>query len=240
MTDGGKKNGVGEPSVGASVVKPELSPPVPGGKVTSVLLNGRNFAAWSRSFRLFVGGRGKMSWLLGKMPRPADDDPTLEQWNIDNWTILGWFFSSMEPSIFNMFMYHETADSLWKALTKMYAHSHNEARIFELHQEISHASQESLGLSVSEFFGYLQVRWDELAQYDPVSDFGETAHVAVKRLDRLHTYFFLMGLKSDFENLRAQILNTSPLPSLLDTFAIVDGDEHRHLIYTPTPSPEKV
>lgn len=79
------------------------------------------------------------------MPRPADGDPKVEQWDINNWTVLGWFFSSMEPSIFNMFMYHETADSLWKALTKMYANSHNEARIFELHQEISRASQESLG-----------------------------------------------------------------------------------------------
>ncbi|KAG5531449.1 hypothetical protein RHGRI_026161 [Rhododendron griersonianum] len=119
----------------------------------------------------------------------------------------------------------------------MYAHSHNEARIFELLQEISRASQKSLGLSVSEFFGYLQVRWDELAQYDPVSDFGATTDVAVKRMDRLHTYFFLMGLKPDFENLRGQILNTSPLPSLLDTFAIVDGDERRRLISTPTLSP---
>lgn len=56
MTDGSKNTGVVESSVGASVIKPELSPPVPGGKVTNVLLNGRNFAAWSRSFRLLGGG----------------------------------------------------------------------------------------------------------------------------------------------------------------------------------------
>ncbi|KAE9455731.1 hypothetical protein C3L33_12369, partial [Rhododendron williamsianum] len=136
MIDGSKNTGVVESSIGASVIKPELSSPVPGGKVTSVLLNGRNFAAWSRSFRLS-----------------------------------------------------------------------------------------------------LCVRWNELAQYDPVSDFGATTDVAVKRMDRLHTYFFLMGLKTDFENLRGQILNTSPLPSLLDTFAIVDDDERRRLISTHTLSP---
>lgn len=81
------------------------------------------------------------------------------------------------------------------------------------------------------------MRWDELAQYDPVIDFGATADVSMKRMDRLHTYFFLMGLKTDFENLRGQILNTSPLSSLLDTYAIVDGDERRRLISIHTLSP---
>ncbi|KAF7140747.1 hypothetical protein RHSIM_Rhsim06G0128100 [Rhododendron simsii] len=207
MTDGSKNTCVVESSVGASVIKPELSPPVPGGKVTSVLLNGRNFATWSRSFRLFVGGRDKMPSLLGKMSRPADGDPKVEQWDIDNWTILGWFFSSMELSIFNMFMYHETADSLWKALPKI-------------------------------ILWILVGGWDELAQYDLVSsDFGATADVSVKRMDHLHTYFFLMGLKTDFENLRGQILNISPLSSLSDTLAIVDGDERKRLISTHTLSP---
>ncbi|KAI8552591.1 hypothetical protein RHMOL_Rhmol06G0278600 [Rhododendron molle] len=82
-----------------------------------------------------------------------------------------------------------------------------------------------------------KVRWDELAQYDPVSDFGATSDVAVKRMDRLHTYSVLMGLKPEFESLRGQILNTSPLPSLLDSFAILDGDGRRRLISTPTLSP---
>ncbi|KAG5553666.1 hypothetical protein RHGRI_011533 [Rhododendron griersonianum] len=55
-----------------------------------------------------------------------------------------------------------------------------------------------------------KVRWDELVQYDSVSDFEATADVA--------------------------ILNTSPLPSLLDTFAIVDGDERTpELVYRRCP-----
>ena len=36
-----------------------------------------------------------------------------------------------------------------------------------------------------------------------------------------------MGLKSEYKSLYIQILNTSPLPSLYGTFAIIDGDEHR-------------
>ncbi|KAF8392941.1 hypothetical protein HHK36_021181 [Tetracentron sinense] len=40
-------------------------------RVTSVLLNGQNFHAWSRSLCLYLGGR----WIIGKEPRPTVSDP---------------------------------------------------------------------------------------------------------------------------------------------------------------------
>ncbi|GFY87364.1 hypothetical protein Acr_05g0010030 [Actinidia rufa] len=73
-------------------------------------------------------------------------------------------FNSMEDRVYHMFMYHDTVHGLWTALTQMYAHARNESRIFELYREISHASQTSFGLSVADYFGYLQTRWEELAQ----------------------------------------------------------------------------
>ncbi|GFY97594.1 hypothetical protein Acr_12g0001350 [Actinidia rufa] len=147
-------------------------------------------------------------------------------------------FNSMEDRVYHMFMYHDTVHGLWTALTQMYAHARNESRIFELYREVSHASQTSLELSVADFFGYLQTRWEELAQYEPLSDFPSDGAVESKRLDRRHTYQFLMGLKSEFETLRTQILNTSPLPSLYEAFAIVDGDERRLRILPSLSLPE--
>ena len=64
----------------------------------------------------------------------------------------------MEEHIYHMFMYHSTVHDLWTALSKMYAHAHSNSRIFELYQEISHASQAALGLSVTDYFGYLQTQ----------------------------------------------------------------------------------
>ena len=69
---------------------------------------------------------------------------------------------------------------------------------------------------------------EELAQCEPLGDIlAEAATIIVQHLDRQHTYQFLMGLKSEFESLRTQILNTSPLPSQYEAFAIVDGDKCR-------------
>ena len=116
----------------------------------------------------------------------------------------------------------------------MYSHPQSNAHIFELYQEILHASQATLGLSVADYFGYLQTCWEELAQYEPITDLPNDGDVESKRFIRRHTYQFLMGLKLEFEALHAQILNIVPLPSLFEVFAIVDGDECRHrIISTP-------
>ncbi|GFZ18609.1 hypothetical protein Acr_27g0003480 [Actinidia rufa] len=218
-----------------SPVPVSLSDSQPAQRVTSVLLNGKNFHAWSRSFQLYLGGKRKTRWILGKEPKSAESDPKFDEWVSDNCIILGWMFNSMEDRVYHMFMYHDTVHGLWTALTQMYAHARNESRIFELYREISHASQTSFGLSIADYFGYLQTRWEELAQYEPLSDFPSDGAVESKCLDRRHTYQFLMGLKSEFEALRTQILNTSPLPSLYEAFAIVDGDELRRRLL-PSPS----
>ena len=64
-----------------------------------------------------------------------------------------------------------------------------------------------------------------MAQYKTHSEFdAEATSIVVKRLNRQHTYQFLMGLKFEFESLQTQILSISPMPSLHETFATIDGD----------------
>ena len=157
-----------------------LSQHTPAQRVTSVLLSGRNFAAWSRSFRLYLGGKGKSGWILGTEPKPALSDPTFAQWDMDNCTILGWIFNSMENRIYHMFMFHDTVSSLWTSLTQLYAYECYDSRIFELYRDVAQAFQATLGLSVADYFGYLQSRWEELAQYEPLSEFpSEAATIAL-------------------------------------------------------------
>ncbi|GFY81295.1 hypothetical protein Acr_01g0011040 [Actinidia rufa] len=180
---------------------------------------------------------GKSGWLLGTITKPNATDPKFVQWEIDNCTILGWLFNSMEPRIYHVFMYHDIVPLLWSSLTKMYAHACNEACIFEFYREIHQASQASLSLSVVDYFAYLQSRWEELAQYEPLSEFTTEGGIAARRLDRQHTYQFLMGLKPEFEALRTQIVNTTPMPSIFETFAMPDGDERRHRLLQLPPPP---
>ena len=62
-----------------------------------------------------------------------------------------------------------------------------------MYREISRASHETLGLSIADYFGFLQSRWEELAQYEPLRDFSTAAAtIASQRLARQLTYQFLM------------------------------------------------
>ncbi|GFY80335.1 hypothetical protein Acr_01g0001440 [Actinidia rufa] len=171
-----------------------------GARITCELLNGKNFAAWSHSVRLFLGGKGKFGWLLGTITKPNATDPKFVQWEIDNCTILGWLFNSMEPRIYHVFMY-----MTWSLFFMV---------LFD---------QDS--------------RWEELAQYEPLSEFTTEGGIAARRLDRQHTYQFLMGLKPEFEALRTQIVNTTPMPSIFEAFAMLDGDERRHRLLQLPPPP---
>ena len=110
-----------------------LSQHAPAQGITSVLLNGRNFAAWSRSLRLYLGGKGKFGWLWGTEKQPIVGHVKRTQWDMDNYTILGWLFNYMEERIYNTFMYHDSVYGLWIALNQMYAHACNDVRIFELY-----------------------------------------------------------------------------------------------------------
>ena len=68
---------------------------------------------------------------------------------------------------------------MWTAFSQMYVHAHHDSRIFELYQEIAWASQETLGFSVADYFGFLQSHWEELSQYEPLSDFPAAAATIV-------------------------------------------------------------
>ncbi|GFY83186.1 hypothetical protein Acr_02g0014260 [Actinidia rufa] len=55
-----------------SPVLVSLSHSQPTQHITSVLLNGKNFHAWSRSFQLYPSGKRKTRWILKKEPKPAE------------------------------------------------------------------------------------------------------------------------------------------------------------------------
>lgn len=75
-----------------------------GQKVTSFLLNARNFSSRARLMRLFLGSKGVINGIApNKIPRPAETNATFGTWFKNNCTILG-RFNSMEPEIYELFV----------------------------------------------------------------------------------------------------------------------------------------
>ncbi|KAF6147627.1 hypothetical protein GIB67_031618 [Kingdonia uniflora] len=101
-------------------------------KITSQLLDGLNYVRWGQSVKLFVGGRGKIGFLLGTEKEPAESDSKYAKWFSD--------------------------DSM------VYSQRENNARIFQLSNEIENFKQGTQTLGM--YYARLRSSWAELSHYD--------------------------------------------------------------------------
>ena len=56
--------------------------------------------------------------------------------------------------------------------------------------------------------------WDQLTASEPVIKSVSDAKLVSTHRERLHLHQFLMGILDDFESVRSQLLNRSPLPTV--------------------------
>ncbi|GFS36436.1 hypothetical protein Acr_00g0045920 [Actinidia rufa] len=114
---------------------------LPAQRITSMLLNEKNFHAWSRSFQLYLSGKRKTHWIPGKKPEPVESNPKFDECDADNCIILCWMFNSMEDRVYHMFMYRDTVHGLWIALNQI----HLIDRCFDLHPELKQQFSQNCG-----------------------------------------------------------------------------------------------
>ena len=75
---------IGKEVITLVVTCSDLSHQTPAQTVTSVLLNENFFHVWSNSLHLYLGGKRKMGWLLGKEVQSAETDAKCDEWFSDN------------------------------------------------------------------------------------------------------------------------------------------------------------
>ncbi|KAF6165168.1 hypothetical protein GIB67_000752 [Kingdonia uniflora] len=151
------------------------------------------------SIWLLLGAKGKIDWLLPDMVScSSKTDATYNTWFMTNCMILGGFFSSMEIDIYELFTFHETDEDLWAALFEMYSTSNNKVLVYELYREL-----DITGMTPS-IVSTIQ-KWEE----------------------KQKVHQFLIGLQSNFEAIRTQVLNTTPLPNLSEAHALIKKHERR-------------
>ncbi|VVA22856.1 PREDICTED: UBN2_3 domain-containing [Prunus dulcis] len=68
-------------------------------KLSSILLNGLNYVAWSRAVTLSLGGKAKFGHINGKAKQPKSNDPKFDDWESTNRMVMSWLINSMEPEI---------------------------------------------------------------------------------------------------------------------------------------------
>ncbi|XP_049394911.1 uncharacterized protein LOC125859256 [Solanum stenotomum] len=183
----------------------------------------KNYSAWEFQFQLFVIGKE----LLGHIDRsdPTPTDPTkLGQWKVKDARVMTWILGSIDPLIVLNLRPYKIAKAMWDYLLKVYNQDHS-VRHFQLEHEFAMYSQGDL--SVQDYFSRFQNLWAEFTD----SVYTKIPSKSLSIIQGVHEQSkrdqFLMKLRSDFENVRSNLMNRDPSPSLEVCFRELLREEQR-------------
>ncbi|KAL0436992.1 UNVERIFIED_CONTAM: hypothetical protein Sradi_0407100 [Sesamum radiatum] len=121
----------------------------PGMSLVSTLLDGTNFLTWSRSVKIALGAKMKLSFIDGKIQKPEESEKGYEQWVRADCMVTSWILNSISKDIVESFLYTTTARELWVELETRFGQG-NGPMVYQLKREISSIAQGTL--SVSAYF----------------------------------------------------------------------------------------
>jgi gag-polypeptide of LTR copia-type len=105
-------------------------------RLTSMLLNGKNYRSWAKATRISLRGKGKIGYIDGTRQKPITALEA-EEWEIQDSIILSWLLHSIEPSISEQLVHRaETSHEMWNCLKRRFGKTDNYAHIFQIKQEI--------------------------------------------------------------------------------------------------------
>lgn len=150
---------------------------------------------------MFIGSRRKCWYITGSKKEPPADDPSHEDWESDNLTVMSWLLHSMKPTISEGLLFLRTAKEIWDTVQEMYSQRNSLARNYQLHREI--ATMQQGKMSMEEYYAALKKKWAKLDHYQPLAT---TVEGIRKQNEQRRIFEYLAGLRSEYELQRVQVL----------------------------------
>ncbi|KAL2246005.1 UNVERIFIED_CONTAM: hypothetical protein Sindi_2868700 [Sesamum indicum] len=95
----------------------------PGISLVTTLFDGTNFLSWSRSVKLGLTAKMKLSFINGEYQKPEKTAKEFEQWIRTDSMVASWILNSIKRELADCFMYTNTSRELWKQLEGRYGQS---------------------------------------------------------------------------------------------------------------------
>ena len=182
--------------------------------------DGTNGYTWLQHVEMALEGRSLADHLTEEALHP--DNSGYKLWRSDESLIRQWMLDNMITEMEDTFLHVKTVKDIWMEIEKNVSKESNDWRIYDLIVQQTQMKQGDL--TVMAYAYKLKGIWTEIDHYWPVGD--------PKSSDRQYTlkqrvFIFLMGLNSEFERLRSQILHREALPDLDQAIGMVIKDEKR-------------
>ncbi|XP_015072692.1 uncharacterized protein LOC107016883 [Solanum pennellii] len=195
-----------------------------GSFLVSIQLTGpENYAIWSRSMRLALLGKSKVSFVDGKHTREAFLSSLHDLWEKCNAIVLSWIINSIRKELLSSVIYALNASKVWSNLKERFDKVDG-SRIHFLHTEIHSMSQGTS--TVSDYFSRLRECWDKFdaIMSCPSCNCPESRKY-MQHFDYQRLLQFLTGLNESYAPSRSQILMMTPTPTINQAYFMVISEE---------------
>ncbi|XP_075083354.1 uncharacterized protein LOC142167097 [Nicotiana tabacum] len=169
--------------------------------------------------RSSILGRNKLGFIHGTCKRENYGTNLVDLWEHCNAIVLSWLMNCVSPELLSGMVYSSNTGAVWDDLKERFDKV-DCSRIFQIHKEISTASQGTS--SISTYFSRLRVlseEFDSFAQI-PRCDRAKSLEF-VHFMERQKHLQFLMGLNESYEQALSQLLMMVPVPSVNKAYSML-------------------
>jgi len=194
--------------------------------VLDIKLSGQNYREWAYSFKMLLRGLPTTDDLASHLtdPPPNATDPEAKDWRFADDRIMAIMAMSVDPTIRFCLEDLTTAKEMWDFLKERYQQSSSALRYSTLKQ-LHHLQQQDMSVEYHAAFIKLSSQLDSMV---PKSNPACKDCVARDKYEQQNKMFhFVMGLRSEFEPIRAQLLGRSTLPTMAEAPSAVIAEETR-------------
>jgi len=194
-----------------------------------IKLDGSNYALWSQVVEMYISGKDKLGYINGDIHQPPQTDPSFRKWRTDNAIVKGWLINSMDPSLIGNFIRFPTAKLVWDSIATTYFDGSDTSQVYDLRRRVTCLKQ--AGGSLEKFFTELQGLWREIdfRRPNPMECVVDIQHYnTIIQEDRVYT--FLDGLDDRLDNIRGDILQMKPFPTIEQAYAHVRREAVRQAV----------
>ena len=171
-----------------------------------------------------LDAKSKMGFLDGTLKKPEESSPDYVRWRKCNSMLLSQITNALSEDLQSSVAHTSTAAEIWTDLEERYSQV-NAPRIHQLKRDLSNLEQGD-NQSIASYYNRFKSLWDELQAYDPLPrcTCGANKEYVEKR-EAAKAHDFLLGLSANYNPLRSQILNMTPMPNLSRIYALAIQDE---------------
>ena len=178
---------------------------------------------------MYISGKHKLGYINNDCPPPPQADPSFLKWRTDNAIVKGWLINSMDPTLIGNLIRFPIEKLVWDAIAMTYFDGNDTSQVYELGRCVTCLRQGSG--SLEKFYTELQGLWQEidLCHPNPMECATDIYHYN-NLLQEDHVYTFLDGLDDRLDNIRSDVLQMRPFPSIKQAYAHVRREALRKAI----------